>query len=194
MNRKEIKEQAKKNLDGKWGGAIIIFLIYLVISIGISATGIGILFTSVLTIAILNAFLKGRNQNDYNPSDMFEPLNYNFTNKILLSLIKNIYIFLWSLLFIVPGIIKTYAYALCEYLAIKHPEWEYKKCLQESQNMMKGHKFELFILQLSFLGWDLLSVLTLGILQLYVAPYKFATLAIYYEQLEQDYTSVYNVE
>ena len=59
---------------------------------------------------------------------------------------------------------------------------------------MKGHKFELFILQLSFLGWDLLSVLTLGILQLYVAPYKFATLAIYYEQLEQDYTSVYNVE
>ncbi|MDD7735877.1 MAG: DUF975 family protein [Bacilli bacterium] len=194
MSRKEIKEQAKKNLNGKWGGAIIIFLIYLVITAGISATGIGILFSSVLTIAMLNAFLKGRSQNDYNPSDMFEPLNYNLTNKILLSIIKNIYIFLWTLLFIVPGIVKTYAYALSEYLSIRHPDWEYKKCLQESQNMMKGHKFELFMLQLSFLGWDLLSVFTLGILQLYIAPYKFASLAIYYEQLEQNYTSVYNVE
>ena len=193
MNKKEIKEQAKKNLNGKWGGAIIIFLIYLVISAGISATGVGMLFTSVLTIAVINAFLKGRNQNDYNPSDMFEPLNDNPTNIVLLSLIKNIYILLWSLLFVVPGIIKSYAYALCEYLAIKHPDWEYKKCLEESQKMMNGHKFELFMLQLSFLGWDILSFFTLGILQIYVAPYKFASLAIYYEQVEQNYCSVNDV-
>ena len=107
---------------------------------------------------------------------------------------KYIKILLWSLLFLIPGIVKTYAYSLCEYISLKNPDFEYKTCLALSEKMMNGHKMEFFLFQLSFIGWDLLSLLTFGILEiLYVMPYRNIACALYLEHLYNDYEAVYGI-
>ena len=87
---------------------------------------------------------------------------------------ENIFIFLWSLLFLVPGIIKSYAYRAASYISYCHPEMEWNECLNESKKVTKGHKWELFVFDLSFIGWDILCTLSLGIGFLWLLPYKAA--------------------
>ena len=81
-------------------------------------------------------------------------------------------VLLWTLLFIIPGIIKTYAYALVSYILAENSDISSKDALELSEKMMKGHKGELFIFQLSFFGWHLLAILTLGILEIWIMPYQ----------------------
>lgn len=101
----------------------------------------------------------------------------------------------WSLLFIIPGIIKHYSYRQADYIfkdlanQKQTADLKYVDCLNQSRQMMQGHKAEFFVLQLSFLGWDLLEVLTLGIASLWIVPYKNATYAAYYQSLKADYTT-----
>ena len=94
-------------------------------------------------------------------------------------------VFLWSLLLVVPGIIKGYAYSQAFYLLNDNKKLGYKEALEESEKMMDGHKWELFVLQLSFIGWSLLAVLTCGIGFLWLTPYMNTTLANYYEDLKK---------
>ena len=99
-------------------------------------------------------------------------------------LLKTIFQFLWFLLLIIPGVVMSYAYAMTPYLAADHPELGAKETIDLSRNMMKGHKWELFVLDLSFLGWIILSVLTLGILEVfYTGPYMASTHAAFYKEL-----------
>ena len=81
-------------------------------------------------------------------------------------------IFLWTLLFIVPGIIKGYAYALVSYIIADDSNISSKDALKLSEEMMRGHKGELFVFGLSFIGWHLLAILTLGILEIWIIPYQ----------------------
>ena len=94
-----------------------------------------------------------------------------------------LYTFLWSLLFIIPGIVKSYSYAMTPYILLDRPELSATDAIKESEKMMNGHKMELFILDLSFIGWILLSMLTCGILVLYVEPYMMATKSAFYLEL-----------
>lgn len=96
-----------------------------------------------------------------------------------------IFTFLWSLLFFIPGIVKSFSYAMTFYILNDHPEYSATQAITESRKMMHGHKGELFVLYLSFLGWDLLSLLTFGILEIvYVAPYKAAAVAGFYDAIK----------
>ncbi|WP_137625983.1 DUF975 family protein [Lactiplantibacillus pingfangensis] len=99
--------------------------------------------------------------------------------------------FLWSLLLIVPGIIKAFAYSQT-YFVYKdllaatpngQPRPRYRDAITRSRQLMRGHKFEYFVLQLSFIGWALLSGLTMGIGQLWLTPYRFGVFAAYYDNL-----------
>ena len=81
-------------------------------------------------------------------------------------------VFLWTLLFIVPGIIKGYAYSLVSYILAENPDISSKDALDLSEKMMNGHKGDLFAFQLSFIGWHLLAILTLGILEIWIMPYQ----------------------
>ena len=72
------------------------------------------------------------------------------------------------------------------YIKADHPEYDWEKCITESRKMMDGHKMDLFIIHLSFIGWLLLCGLTFGILYLYVGPYMQATTAAFYEQLKAE--------
>lgn len=97
----------------------------------------------------------------------------------------NLFIFLWSLLFLVPGIIKSYEWALVPYLLAENPRIKGSEARDLSAQMMDGHKMELFVLQLSFLGWWILSALTFGLLAVfYVSPYYAITVCDYYENLK----------
>lgn len=95
--------------------------------------------------------------------------------------------FLWSLLFIIPGIIKGYSYSMTPYILADCPNVKAKDALKLSMRIMKGKKWSFFVMQLSFIGWDLLSGLTLGILGLFhVIPYKQTAYADFYLEARQD--------
>jgi len=100
-------------------------------------------------------------------------------------LLRNIYNALWYLT-IVGGIIKTYEYRMIPYILAQNPKIKRKQAFQLSKQMMKGNKWKTFLLDLSFFGWNLLSVLTCGILSiLYVNPYNVATITELYKTLEK---------
>ncbi len=106
---------------------------------------------------------------------------------ILLYLLESILVFLWSLLLIVPGIIASYRYRQAIYILIDHPEMSVLECIKESKRIMNGKKGELFVLDLSFLGWNLLSMFTVigWAVQLWTVPYTGMTYALYYEHLRE---------
>ena len=101
----------------------------------------------------------------------------------LQSFLRGLYIFLWSLLLIVPGIVKTYSYAMTPYILADHPEMTANEAITASRQLMDGHKGELFWLRLSFFGWVLLNIFTLGIGSLFLNPYKNAAEAAFYREL-----------
>ena len=108
-----------------------------------------------------------------------------FWKIILLNLLIAIFIILWSLLLVFPGIIAAYRYSQALYILVDDPSKSPLQCLRESKAMMHGHKMELFRLNLSFLGWYLLASLpTIGYgVQAWTLPYTSTTYALYYEQL-----------
>ena len=105
-----------------------------------------------------------------------------FTKTLVIYLLNTIFVTLWSLLFIIPGIIKYYAYSMAYYVSIDNPDMTADECITESRKIMDGNKMRLFCLQMSYLGWIILSIFTFGILLLWVAPkMQVATYAFYYE-------------
>ena len=99
-------------------------------------------------------------------------------------LLQRVYIFLWSFLFFVPGIIKYCSYAMTPYILLDEPELKYNAAIEKSMAMMAGHKMKLFLLELSFIGWFLLTLLTGGIGLLFLYPYIDAARAAFYEDLK----------
>ena len=100
-----------------------------------------------------------------------------------------IFIFLWSLLFIIPGIVKSYSYAMCMYVKSDHPDYDWRACLDTSRQLMQGNKWRLFVLDLSFIGWYIVGAMVVGIGTLWVTPYHQATRAQFYEALVSQYES-----
>ena len=99
------------------------------------------------------------------------------------SFLQGLYVFLWSLLFIIPGIVAGYSYAMTDYILAEHPELTAGEAIEQSKAMMYGNRFRLFCLQFSFVGWDLLCALTLGIGNLWLRPYKQAAEAAFYRDI-----------
>ena len=104
-------------------------------------------------------------------------------------LLVAVYTFAWMLLLIIPGIIKSFAYALTPFILTDKPELSANEAIELSMKMMDGHKLDLFILYLSFIGWYLLSILTLCIGMLWVMPYMYTTMAAFYEDVKAEYES-----
>ncbi|HEX2947504.1 MAG TPA: DUF975 family protein [Clostridia bacterium] len=104
----------------------------------------------------------------------------NYTGIISTMFLKGIFNFLWSLLFIIPGIIKYYSYRMVPYILADNPNIGALRAINLSRNMMRGNKWRMFVLDLSFLGWYFIGALCLGIGVLFVNPYAFATEAELY--------------
>lgn len=108
--------------------------------------------------------------------------------------LQSIYILLWSLLFIIPGIIASYSYAMTEYILAEHPELSASEAISRSKQMMDGNKWRLFCLQFSFIGWSILCAFTLGIGNLWLTPYKQAATAAFYREVSGTERNIYENE
>ena len=106
-----------------------------------------------------------------------------------IELLKAVFILLWALLLIVPGIIKAYSYAMTEFIAEDNQELGPNECIERSKTMMDGHKMDLFLLDLSYIGWILLGCITLGIGLLWVSPWMSMAHVKFYEQLKNEATN-----
>lgn len=109
--------------------------------------------------------------------------DHSYLNCVKAMFFREMYIFLWALLFVIPGIYKKYQYYMVEYILARNPEMPYKEVLELSTQMMQGHKWNTFVLDLSFILWHMLGVVTCGIVEVfYVQPYAQLTRAsLYYE-------------
>ena len=99
------------------------------------------------------------------------------------ALLQAVYILGWMLLFIIPGLIAAYRYSLTSYILAENPEMDANDAITRSKELMKGNKWRLFCLRFSFIGWDILSILTLGIGDLWLTPYQNAATAAFYREL-----------
>jgi uncharacterized membrane protein len=107
----------------------------------------------------------------------------NYVRSLVLHLLHSLYLLAWTLLFYIPGIVKHYSYSMAYYISLDMPHMSADDCITESRRLMDGHKAELFLLDLSFFGWYLLSFLTFGIGLLFVTPYHEMAKAVFYEEL-----------
>lgn len=117
---------------------------------------------------------------------MFEGYNKELFSRVLTTtLLYYVYVFLWSLLLLIPGCIKSYSYAMTPYILKDNPEMKNNAAIEESMRMMDGHKLELFLLDLSFIGWAILSILTCCIGFLWLVPYMNMAHVNFYEDLKK---------
>ncbi len=112
--------------------------------------------------------------------NIFDPMNMIF-KVIGLTIVISLFCFLWSLLLIIPGIVAAYSYRQAYYILYDHPEYGILECIRASKKMMYGNKGELFILDLSFLGWHIVCLLTMGILYIWKLPYIEVTYCSFYD-------------
>lgn len=183
----ELRVQAWSALSGKWGMAVVATLVYMVICGVISlipyVSSIAALLVSLplaygFTIMLLNV-VRG---SDVELNTLGE--GFKDYGRILgTMLLSSVYQFLWMLLLIIPGIIKGYSYALTPYLLKDHPELKFNAAIEESMRLMSGNKMRLFLLDLSFIGWFLLGLITFGIAFLWITPYWNTARAAFYEDL-----------
>lgn len=124
---------------------------------------------------------------DAKVKDIFYGFKNGYGRVIAVMFLRSVFIFLWSLLLIIPGIIKTYEYRMVPYILADNPELTTKEVYAKSKEMMRGQKWNAFVLDLSFLGWNILGVITFGIVTLfYVAPYENLTNAQLYYALKNN--------
>ncbi len=152
---------------------ILIFLVVFILGL-LSSFAVKAFVGSQVKVGSCRFFLKYRKNQPSEIGELFKSYtDKTFINVAKVSIIKDLSIFLWSMLCIVPGIIKTYEYAAVDYILSVNPSMDYKRAFDLSRKIMQGHKLELFELYISFLGWHLLSIFTCGLLGiLYVAPYQ----------------------
>lgn len=194
------KNRALSALESKWGNFVAITFVYGFI-IGITQILSGdkdspaILHLIGLVLFILalpltwgyqTLFLGAVRGGDATAKDMFEGYNKELFSRVLTTtLLYYVYVFLWSLLLLIPGCIKSYSYAMTPYILKDNPEMKNNAAIEESMRMMDGHKLELFLLDLSFIGWAILSILTCCIGFLWLVPYMNMARVNFYEDLKK---------
>jgi uncharacterized membrane protein len=161
------------------GGAVLIAFV-----IGICFS---LLVTNVVKVGCNRYFLENR-EHKTDVSQLFYGFKQGrYGSNVWVMFLHDLYIFGWSLLLIVPGIIKTYQYALVPYILAENEDLDKDRIFKMSKEMMDGHKMELFVLELSFIGWALLGTLSLGMVGIFwTNPYMNATMAEFYSAVKAE--------
>ncbi|NCC99606.1 MAG: DUF975 family protein [Bacteroidia bacterium] len=189
----EIRSMACDSLRGNWSMPVLSTLLILLIS-GTTAIPFGgfiaLIFLYIpICYSLIQAYLMFiRGDKDNLISKMFDCFN-DYGRALGVSLLQALYIILWTLLLFVPGVIKSYSYSQAFFIALDKPELRPEDCINESMQMMNGYKMKLFLLDLSFIGWWLLSILSLGIGFLWLLPYIYTSHSHFYEELKAETTN-----
>lgn len=195
MNRRVLKSRTKDQLRGKWTSTVLTVLIYGLIPMGLGiipflGTIASIILGPVLLYGLNYHFIRVVRRENADVVDLFVGFN-NFANSLVAGLLMSIFITLWSMLLVIPGIIATLSYSFTYYIMIDNPEMGALEAIRKSKEMTNGHKWDLFVLGLSFIGWALLIPLTCGIGVLWLTPYQGVTLANFYEEVKANGTNRY---
>ncbi|MDH4422893.1 MULTISPECIES: DUF975 family protein [Bacillus] len=206
----DLKGEALDSLEGKWGlavGATLLISILITafsfsVDWGVSAVLDRQEIGGSLSVNFLTFFVTGpltlggyylalniirEKQASIGNIFIWFTAGKRFLKSFLVYLLVNLYLFLWTLLLIIPGIIKSFSYAMTYFIINDHPEYSLNQAITESRRMMDGHKMEYFLLCLSFIGWFILSCITLGIGFLWLIPYFYTTAAAFYEEIAEEY-------
>lgn len=188
LNRAELKADAKQKIKGKLLMVFLITLVYSVASCIITAIPfVGpaamLLIYGPITLAWTFIYLAITRENKKpQVGDLFKGFHY-FESSFIAAITVTIFTWLWSLLFIIPGIIKAISYSQTFYILAGNPTMSGNEARKQSMALMAGHKTEYFVLCLSFIGWGLLIPITFGIAGIWVIPYMQTTLANYYRTI-----------
>lgn len=185
----ELRAAAREQLKGNWLMAVLLCLVSSIIGgifgfIPYVGPVINIIIAGPLVLGLIICFMRLVRRESFRFENLFDGFK-NFKSAFLTQLLMSIFIFLWTLLLIIPGIIAGYKYSMAFYILNDNPEIGAMEALKASKEMMNGYKWKLFCLQLSFIGWALLSILTLGIGFLWLTPYIQATMANFYQNLKE---------
>lgn len=191
MNRATLKSAARRQIKGNIGILFVISLLSGLITGALSAiplvgTIAGILLSAAFALAVINIYLGLTQGRKPEVADLFSEMS-NILPAFCTQFLVGLFTFLWSLLLIVPGIIKACAYSQAMYILAENPGISPMEAINRSKEMMQGHKMEYFLLVLSFFGWALLAPFTLGILYIWLLPYMQATMANYYRSLKGEF-------
>ena len=155
--------------------------LYLMLAMGTAGaiSFVGFILGGVVQLGYASYLLKQQDREIHSVKDLFSQFD-RFGQGFLQLFLRGLYSFLWGLLFIIPGIVKSYAYAMTPFIMAENPDLTAKEAIKLSQEKMMGHKGELFWLGLTFFGWSLLAALTGGIGNLFLNPYMNAAYAAFY--------------
>lgn len=160
-------------------GFTYIVILGLMIAIGVFILG------SIVSVGYAKFNLNLVDQSEYSLKNLFAYFSY-WKTTLLAKILQLFFIMLWSLLFIIPGFIAYFRYAMTEFILAENPDLSANEAIDISKKIMQGNKLRLFCLELSFIGWELLCVLTLGIGNLWLTPYKRAAIAAFYRDLSNN--------
>ena len=191
MRRTELKETAKANIKRQTGMMMFCSAIYLAIIAAVSSMSMGfiaLLITGPLEVLMYYIFQKNADGEEIEYRDLIDGSKESRPEEsFLLGLKVSIFTFLWSLLFIVPGIIKALSYSMSYYILMRDPELSNSEALDLSCTIMDGYKADLLVLWLSFFPWYLLVGVTFGIAGIWVYPYVKGTQTLFYQNLYENY-------
>ncbi|MBO6263057.1 MAG: DUF975 family protein [Clostridia bacterium] len=187
MKAKDYRKAAWGKLSGNWSTMVVAYLVLgAIVAAATMLAGVGefivagplLLGFSMMTIAIVRG-------NKTGIENLFDGFKTNFVQSLILYILNTIFTALWSLLFVIPGIIAQYRYSMSYYILNDHPEMTANEARKASIELMKGNKWKLFCLHFSFIGWIILCGLTFGILTLWIQPYMETANAEFYESIKK---------
>lgn len=170
-----------RGIDSDFGAFLVGGYIYIVIAALIMGA---VYFTlgSVINVGYAKFNLNLVDKLEGTFENLFAYFSY-WKTTVSARLLRGIYVLLWSLLFVIPGIIASYSYAMTEYILAEHPHISASEAIALSKQMMEGNRWRLFCLEISFIGWDILCGFTLGIGHLWLTPYRQAARAAFYREV-----------
>lgn len=195
VTNRNLRSWGRQSLSGYWSIAVLGTLLYFSLSIvpmflfdrlfdsdvmDLVSNLYGMLISGPLTLGYTSFLLAIFRRKTTSAVEVFYGFE-KFRKAFGLFLLMNLFIFLWALLFLIPGIIAAFRYALAFYILADNPDIGILEAINESKRMMQGNKWKFFVLQLTFLGWALLAALTAGIGFLWLMPYVTATTVGFYE-------------
>lgn len=216
----ELRAQAREQLDGKWGTFVLMTFLMCVIQVLMQIPSyIGSLlevlspenamaslsFSNISNILSLLALplgwgltvslLRNHREESVDLENLFDGFRGGRYTRVFCALfLVNLFTFLWTLLLIIPGIMKAFSYALTPYILLDEPELTARQAITRSCEIMEGRRWKLFCLSLSFIGWGILSLLTFGIGFLWLVPYMNASVAAFYEDARAEYEAENSIE
>ena len=211
---------AREQLDGKWGTFVLMTFLMCVIQVLMQIPSyIGSLlevlspenamaslsFSNISNILSLLALplgwgltvslLRNHREESVDLENLFDGFRGGRYTRVFCALfLVRLFTFLWTLLLIIPGIMKAFSYALTPYILLDEPELTAKQAISRSCEIMQGRRWKLFCLYFSFIGWGILCLLTFGIGFLWLVPYMNASVAAFYEDARAEYEAENSIE